>query len=331
MINPIVSVTIATYNVEEFVAASMECIISQTLKNIEIICIDDGSSDMTLAILKEYALKDTRVRIIAKDKNEGLAVARNDSLKLAKGKYVAFVDGDDLMDTMLFEKAVILAEKEASDLVMWDYCTFTRESEITKAILIPSALKKIDPKDKNALLKRPAFTWIKLYRTQVLRNLNIKFPIGLTRQDIPIHWHLVTMLDKISILPEKLSYYRQRPQATTHQNGPKLLDLAEVMDVTKQVLINNQCFEAYENEYYRQQLNLLHGMYDSVSRELKKQALELITLRLNAEHWSYINSHQPLRRQARLFYLSQSGDLSAIVQYKIWKIMRHAYRMIKSA
>ena len=102
---PLVSITMSTYNVEDFIQESLNCIVNQTLKDIEIICIDDGSKDNTLSILNDYAEKDERIIVVAKPKNEGLAVARNEALALAKGKYITFVDGDDLFSLTMLEEA----------------------------------------------------------------------------------------------------------------------------------------------------------------------------------------------------------------------------------
>ena len=209
---PFVSITIATFNVAEYVAASLESLLNQTYKHTELICIDDASTDGTLDILNGYAKKDARIKVIAKDKNEGLAVARNLSLAIATGEYILFMDGDDLYDLELIEKAVKLAETESSDVVVWDYCTFYDESLLNTLRSKPSDLMGFDVTNKRALLKRPAFTWVKLFRTNFLTELGAEFPKGLTRQDIPVHWHVFTSNAKVSILAERLSYYRQQPR-----------------------------------------------------------------------------------------------------------------------
>ena len=94
-VKPKVSVIIPVYNVEEYLRECLDSIINQTLKDLEIICINDGSTDNSLEILKEYASKDNRIKIIDK-KNEGVAQARNKGIKSAKGGFVCFVDPDDI-------------------------------------------------------------------------------------------------------------------------------------------------------------------------------------------------------------------------------------------
>ncbi|HIP33763.1 MAG TPA: glycosyltransferase family 2 protein, partial [Bacteroidia bacterium] len=129
-ITPHITIAISTYNVEKYIRDSLLCIINQSLKNIEIICIDDASTDNTLKIIQKFAVNDHRIKVISKIKNEGLSVSRNKALELAKGKYITFVDGDDLMDLNLFKKAFNLAEKNKSDLVIWDHLTFWNSANI---------------------------------------------------------------------------------------------------------------------------------------------------------------------------------------------------------
>ena len=191
---PSVSITLSAYNVEPYLSECLDSIVNQTLLEIEIICINDGSTDGTLAILEQYAARDDRITVVNKNVNEGLAVARNESLDLAKGKYVAFVDGDDLFDLDLFRKAYECAEENACDLLFWDYAVFWDERGLKKQRQIASSLNSVSPIDKTALLKRPPFAWTKLVRTDAAKSLGVTFPKGLTRQDIPVHWQLITQL-----------------------------------------------------------------------------------------------------------------------------------------
>ena len=102
---PKVSVIIPVYNVEKYLRQCLDSVVNQTLKDIEIICIDDGSTDNSLNILKEYAQKDNRIKIISK-KNGGLSSARNAGLKFATGEFVGFVDSDDYIERETYENAV---------------------------------------------------------------------------------------------------------------------------------------------------------------------------------------------------------------------------------
>ena len=323
------SITLATYNVEEFIEESINSIINQTFKDFELICIDDGSKDNTLKILKEFEKKDSRIKVIAKEINEGLAVARNESLKLAKGKYITFLDGDDMYDTTLFEKAVDLAEKEKSDIVYWDYIAFSDTKQLEKLIKKPSDLLNVDKHDKKMWLKRPSFTWVKLIRTEKARELKIHFPKGYTRQDIPVHWNLVTQIDKVSILPERLAYYRQQPNATTAKKDKKLFHLLYVMDIVEVYLKRQGLFDTYKNEFYTQQINFFSGMFDNIKSEFKDEGLKLIKERLKETHYNFINTTNLVRPQAKYFLKSLKGDFVSKIKLQLRKIIRSIYRKLK--
>jgi len=325
-----VSITISTYNVEEYIEASMKSILGQTLLDVEIICVDDGSSDNTPKILKEFAAADDRIVLELKSINEGLAVSRNRALVLAKGKYITFLDGDDLYDSTMLEKAYNLAEKEHTDLVIWDYQTFVHSVDLNTVVLEKSRLEDFDKANKVKLLQLPAFTWIKLINTAKARELGVNFPKGMTRQDIPVHWKLMTSIDAISVLPEKLAFYRQQSNATTSQKDKRVLDLAYVMDISKKYLVDNNLYIKYKNEFLRQRLNLLFGMFDSIKKEFKIQAKELIISRLGVDEMAYIKSNYPLRRQARWFYKSIKGEKLANLKYAIWLFVRILYRRLNS-
>ena len=100
---PLISVIVPMYNAEIYLRQNLDSILNQTLKDIELICVDDGSTDSTLKILKEYQEKDSRI-IIIQQKNQKAGIARNNGLKVAKGKYIIFLDADDFFkDTMLEE------------------------------------------------------------------------------------------------------------------------------------------------------------------------------------------------------------------------------------
>lgn len=323
------SVTIATYNVEQYISECLDSILNQTFNDFELICIDDGSTDDTIQIINEYVKKDKRIRLIANQKNAGLAVIRNQSLKEAKGKYVFFLDGDDLYDPTYFEKAISLAEKNQSDIVISDYLAFYKESEIIEFKKTPSALQNIDSKNKKAILKLPAFACAKLLKTETAKNLGIYFPPGYTRQDIPVHWHLITSLDKISFLPEKLIFYRQQPNATTAKKNSKLFHLVYVMDIVEKYLKEQFLFEEYKEVFYTQQLNFFQGMIDNIKVEYQDEALKLIKERLNEDHLLFLKSTNLVRPAAKNFLLSLDGDKIANLKYTTWKLARKVYRSIR--
>lgn len=280
----------SVYNVVRYVRQALDSVLAQTYKDFELLVIDDCSKDDTWQILEEYSAKDNRIRLLKQERNQGLSVSRNRAIAEAKGEYLLMLDGDDLFAPDMVEKALRAAKSTEADMVLWDFCYFYKEEELPARIAVPSSLAAVSASDKVALLQRPGFAWVRLLRTSIIKQLGIAFPPGLTKQDIPVHWKLVTTLDKIEILPERLSYYRQNPYNTTNRKDRSVFSLAYVMDITGKQLKEDSLYDSYRGEYLRSRLNLLQGMYDQVKPELKPEALSLISERLDDDAKAYILS-----------------------------------------
>lgn len=117
---PMVSIIVPVYNVEQYLSQCLDSLVNQTYQNIEIICVDDGSTDASSEILAEYALKNSRVRVIRQE-NSGLSAARNVGFSFAMGEYVMYVDSDDWIDVETCDTAVSVAIKHGADVVFWPY------------------------------------------------------------------------------------------------------------------------------------------------------------------------------------------------------------------
>lgn len=121
-----ISVIIPTYNVEEYIEESLNSIINQTFKDIEIICINDGSQDNTLNILKEYETKDSRIKVINQE-NNGPSSARNKGLEAAKGEYILFLDSDDFIDSNALTELYDIAKEKNTDLIIFKSKNFIND------------------------------------------------------------------------------------------------------------------------------------------------------------------------------------------------------------
>ena len=129
-----VSVVVPVYNAADYFAPAMDSIIDQTLKEIEIICVDDGSTDNSLELIKEYQKRDARIRSLTEN-NAGPAVARNKGMARARGEYVVFLDADDFYELTLLERLYEMSVKHDLDIAVCDYDIFNiRKSVFTKPV-----------------------------------------------------------------------------------------------------------------------------------------------------------------------------------------------------
>lgn len=329
MNEPIVTIALSAYNVANYVDAALQSIESQTYNNIEILCIDDASTDGTFEKISKRAERDSRYRVIKQRQNHGLSVSRNTAISEAKGKYIVMLDGDDLFDKDMILDAVGAAESQKADMVLWDYVPFCAESQITQRQAKKSQLETINPLDKIALLRRPGFMWVRLLKTDKIRAMGISFEPGLTKQDIPIHWRLVTELTDIAILPEKLSFYRLQPNATSRRKDRSVFSLAKVMDIVKNDLHRSGTYNLYRDEFLRSRLSLLYGMYDFIRPELKAEALGMIIDRLDFDAKSYLAGKNELDFRTSVFYGKLDGRVQDAIIYNTIVGMRSLFRGFK--
>ncbi len=321
----------SVYNVARYVRQALDSVLAQTFKDFELLVIDDCSTDGTWQILEEYAAKDSRIRLIKQERNQGLSVSRNKAIAEAQGKYLLMLDGDDLFAPDMAEEALQTAESTGADMVLWDYCSFYKEEEIPAKMAVPSPMATLDPTDKLALLHRPSFSPSRMTKVEVLRKLQIHFPEGMTKQDIPVHWRLVTALDKIAILPKRMLYYRQNPYNTTNRKDRSVFSLAYVMDIAGKKLQEDGLYDRYRGEYLRSRLNLLQGMYDQVKLELKTEALSLIGERLDDDAKAYILSKDNACSPRTTMFLKGyfMGSWWDKMQYDTILMIRSIYRKLK--
>lgn len=210
---PEISVIIPAYNVEGYIEACLKSIVKQTFKNIEIIVIDDGSTDNTLNIINAFAQLDSRF-IVVKQTNKGVSVARNSGLKLAKGKFISFIDSDDYIDIDYLEKLHSSINEFDADIAVAsilkhkkNYNKFNKKYNKT---ICESDLQK---KYKLCADNRTRFfyVWNKLYKTELLKNNNILFIEGRVFEDVMFSVQAIYHAKKIVSVPKIKYHYIERP------------------------------------------------------------------------------------------------------------------------
>ena len=224
---PKISVIVPVYNVEEYLKRSMDCLLNQTLKDIEIICIDDGSEDNSLAVLKEYAQKDSRFKIIALDKNYGAAYARNRGLEIATGEYLGFIDPDDAIDLNYYEELYKRAKQGDFDIVKCSRTTIRKTGEKTARAIQKKILKR-------GLLGF-LYEWTcAIYRHSIIKENNIKFPEDILKSEDTVFLNRVILKAKtISLVKNVFYYYYKRDKSLNSAKIP----LENIKSSTKAYLL----------------------------------------------------------------------------------------------
>ncbi|APF24142.1 glycosyltransferase family 2 protein [Clostridium butyricum] len=212
MINgELISVVIPVYNVEKYLPKCIESIINQTYTNLQIILVDDGSTDNSGSICDEYKKKDTRIMVIHK-KNGGLSDARNVGIKYSKGKYIGFVDSDDYINKKMYEIMMEnMVNNKANISIVNRYYVFEDGQEflrysINESIKVMSNLEAIEEMNNFSTFDMAA--WDKLYEKELFND--IEFPVGKLSEDFYIMYLLFEKCKRIVYDSSPLYYYYQR-------------------------------------------------------------------------------------------------------------------------
>ena len=222
---PLVSVIVPVYNVEQYLEYCLNSILYQTYKKLEIILIDDASTDGSGRICDRYAAKDQRVRVIHRE-NAGLSAARNAGIEVMNGEWVTFVDSDDYIRCDMIEKMVMIALKDGSDIALVLHKKTALNLEFRR-----SGIKESDQNHDKSGKKRgegirrkkydrrsfqldilsgklAMYSHGKLYKSSLFES--IRFPEGKLYEDVPTTWAVSKIINKASFLGEELYFYRQR-------------------------------------------------------------------------------------------------------------------------
>lgn len=230
---PKVSVIIPVYNVEEYLRECLDSVVNQTLQDIEIICVNDGSPDNSLAILEEYAKKDERIRIIEHEKNKGLGPARNTGIDNVNGDYIFFLDSDDYVKNDVIEKLYDKITETNSDLVFsqTEAFTFLKDEEtINRIKYLNEWLDCRSKKDfyinvdnfEDAICNINCVAWGKLYKKEFLIKNNIRFINGkVIHEDNGFWLKICSQFPKIGFINDIGVYYRIRENAITTEIDKK--------------------------------------------------------------------------------------------------------------
>lgn len=283
-----VSVIVPVYNVEKYLDECLSSLVNQTLSELEIIVVNDGTKDNSQNIIDQYVKQFPNKVISLIKENGGLGDARNYGIPYAKGEYIGFVDSDDIVHHEMYEKMFNKAKLENSDLVLCDLEYFY---ETSSEKMVKEGLVQIENIDINkTVFLSPLFAWNKLYRRSLFIESELKYPIGLWYEDIPVTVPFFTLAKKISYVHETLIYYRQRSTSIMGSvDNPKVKDIFDIMHLCLSYFKDHNLLETYHDELeflFIEHLMLNGGFRFLLSHKYSDYlAFSIDTLDLNFPHW----------------------------------------------
>lgn len=220
-----VSLIVPVYNVEKYLRECLDSLVKQTLKDIEIIAVNDGSPDNSLQILEEYAARDNRITII-NQKNAGLSVARNNGVKAASGEFVAFVDSDDWVDLDFCEKLYDAAMEENADIAAGEIVSCSENGKCKKNVSRGSNKVFNSLKEKWRYLSDDGahcYVCNKIYKRELLISKNLFFAEGRMYEDMWWSPLVLKNLGRAVLVTNVSYYYRYNPNSITRSFEGKFI------------------------------------------------------------------------------------------------------------
>lgn len=213
--NPLISVIVPVYNVAPYVEACLKSIVCQSYKNLEILVVDDASTDGSFDICQKFAVVDSRIKFMQHNENLGLSAARNTALEVAKGGCIVFVDSDDTIDKNMYSTMYSAVLKTEADIILCGYHCIDENGQITTSCspIEKSLLLHGREKIKYNISTSDNCVWNKLYKRSMFDN--VRFPVGKIFEDIFIMHKLFDDAHEIYMIPERLYNYRHRTTGIT--------------------------------------------------------------------------------------------------------------------
>lgn len=270
-----VSVVVPVYNAEKYLEQMLESLVAQTYQNLEMILVDDGSTDHSNEILKDFAQKDKRIKITKKC-NEGPGTARNMGMKLAVGKYIIFLDADDYFEECMIEMLVEALENWQAEFAMCKAFVYDEQYKRKKAFRV--ALNENILKDKpffyteevycELLQVTGGFVWNKLFRTDFLKSNQIEFANTYIYEDMFVTMQCLIIAEKVAVVNKELITYRTNNKGSLSINkDSRWKEMTKVFQEIYKKIIQKNLYGRLEKTYLNRLADVLYTEFTSYTQE----------------------------------------------------------------
>ena len=279
---PKVSLIIPVYNVENYIEKCLNSVVNQTLKDMEVIIVNDGSKDLSKQKIQKYLEKYPWIKYLEKE-NGGLSDARNYGMPYATGKYIAFLDSDDYVEETMYEEMYNIAEKENADMVdcdfVWEYPNRKRKD-----------IGEIYKTKKEMIEKCRVVACNKIIKREILEKTKIKFPVGLRYEDMEFFYKLVPYINKVSFIKKCFVHYVQRENSIANTQNVRTKEIFIILDNIISYYKEKGLYDEYRDELeYIYVKFLLCSSLKRISKIAEKKERK----QAQKETWDNINKKFP--------------------------------------
>lgn len=315
-----VSVVVPIYNVEKYLKTCLESLVKQTLKEIQIILVNDGSTDESGNIAKSYAEKYPDKIIYLEKENGGLSDARNYGIPYAKGEYIAFLDSDDYIEKNAYEQMYNKAVQENSDYVECDFIwEYPNKKKLDKQV--PYSNKK------EMLTNVRVVAWNKLIKKEIIEKNNIYFPKGLRYEDVEFTYTLIPYLNKCSYVNKEFIHYIQRDNSIANVQNERTAEIFIILDNVMKYYKTHNFYDEYKDEL---EYNYARLLLCSSLKRMCKIKNKSIRKELISRTWNTLNNNFPKWRKNKILcrdykikniYMRTINSLTYKIYTKIFEII----------
>ncbi len=330
MEKPFVSIIVPVYNTEEYLEECLNCLVNQTLENIEIICINDASTDNSLKILNDFSKNDDRIIIISNETNQGLSITRNRGIKAAKGEYIVFFDSDDLIETDAYEKLYNEVKEHEQDMIIYNFKRF--DDEGVEWFEIVQKNSNIDEyAEKTNIIEHPELLWNtiacnKFIKRDFLIEHNLKFLEKRLFEDLLFSTQIQCLTDSIGIYPDVIYKWRFREKGNksisqSNENIKNLKDRIFISNEIINLLKENEKFKSLLPHLYKKLLEhdfiIFINQLDMADEEFKETMIsEIVPLIETFPKESFDDINELAKTKYNLLVKEDFENIIHIVKYE---------------
>ena len=282
-----VSIIVPIYNVEKYLPKCLDSLVNQTLDDIEIILVNDGSTDNSGIIAKQYYENHkNKIKYLEKE-NGGLSDARNFGIPYATGEYIAFLDSDDYIEIDSYKQMYEKAKEEDADYIECDFIWEYPNKQIID--------KRLSYNNKQEMLTNVrVVAWNKLIKREIIIKNNLKFPKGLRYEDIEFTYKLIPLLNKVSYIDNPFIHYVQRNNSIANVQNEKTADIFAILENVEKYYIEKNLYNEYKDqlEYNYARYLLCSSLKRICKVENKEKRKDLINKTWNELNTKYPNWHK---------------------------------------